>query len=378
MAKKLTVCYFGVNDKGGKNSMTLRRLQENNVEVLDVWSENKITLMADEASMSKSALFKRVLVKLKVIPQIVRHWNRIVKSEVIFVGYPGHFDLPLAWIVSGITGKPLVFDQSTFLVDTLADDVGILQKRSFLASLILWAEKLMYQLPDVILVDTEVIKNYLHQSFGVTKNKLEVLLLGADEKVYRFSGFKKPEKKMTVLYYGLYNPIHGVEHIVEAAKLCSKNPKVEFVMVGSGRLQPETEAKARKYKLKNMTFYPSMPEAEVQAILKKADVFLGFMQDTPSLHRFIPNKVAQGVALGKAVITSKSEAIESVFTDQKNVYLCEPSDPKSLARAIEDLAAHPKLLSKIAEGGYQLFQDTLSMKAVGKHLIQILKQTSRK
>jgi len=374
--KPLTVCYFGVNDKISKNSMTLKRLKQQNINVVDVWAQNKITDLNSEKHLGNLALIKRLLTKIKIIPEILKHSDRIRMSDVIFVGYPGHFDLPIAWVVSKFFHKPLIFDQVTFLVNTLADDVGIMKRQSLLARLTYTAEKFVYSLPDILLVDSQVLGDYIHEEFGVPSSKIKVVYLGADEEIYKFQGFKKPGKVLNVIYYGMYNPIHGVEHIVAAARKLSTDANIQFTMIGTGPLYPMAYELAQKYKLKNIQFFPSMPEADAQKLLKEADIFLGFMQNLSSADRFIPNKVGQGIALGKAVITSRTKVIESVFTDQENIYMCLSNNSDSLVKAITDLKTHPLLLEKIAQNGYKLFNEKFSMRQVGIELTKIMRSVS--
>ncbi len=131
---------------------------------------------------------------------------------------------------------------------------------------------------------------------------------------------------------------------------------------------------AKKLQLKNVFFYTDANEGNSIHLLQQADIFLGFMQNNPTVNRAIPNKVFQGLALAKAVITADSPAIRSEFNDKENIYLIPSANPKALAKAIMDLKGNPKLKGKIAQNGYKLYTQKFSTKALGKKLATIINE----
>ena len=50
------------------------------------------------------------LLKFGLIPEIFKNLDGIKKSDVIYVGYPGHVDVVPAWIIAKIFRKKLVFN----------------------------------------------------------------------------------------------------------------------------------------------------------------------------------------------------------------------------------------------------------------------------
>ena len=108
--------------------------------------------------------------------------------------------------------------------------------------------------------------------------------------------------------------------------------------------------------------------------MAKSDLFFGFLAHTPTVDRVIPNKVYQGLALGKTVLTAYSPAIEGVLTNQKNVYLCKAVTPKTIAGAILDLKNNPKKNKAIAKNGYLIYLRNFTPKSIGRDLIKYLRE----
>ena len=108
--------------------------------------------------------------------------------------------------------------------------------------------------------------------------------------------------------------------------------------------------------------------------MQTADIFLGFLQKHPTVDRVIPNKVYQGLAIGRAVLTADAPVTRSVFAHKENMYLVKPADPKVLAEAILELKNDPTLRTKIAMNGYELYKEKFNPKSVGKQLVAYIKE----
>lgn len=371
---KLKVCFFGTYDRGfTSNRIVLEGLKANDVKVVEINSEVKMTKLDREQDMTWLKFINRILKKYKIIFEIIKKRKELKECQAIYVGFPGHIDVIPAFIVAKIFKLKLIFNPLVIIYTGYADDQGILKENSWLGKVIKFGEKFIYKLCDVITADTPYQKEHLIRDYDVPASKLDVLPIGADNKVYKFLGIKKPNDEFNVVYYGLFTPLHGCEHIIKAANLLKKYKDIKFVMVGKGHTFESTFKLAQKLQLKNVIFYPDMTEVDAFDTLKEADLFLGFLQKHPSVNRIIPNKVYQGIALGKAVISAESDAIESVFTDKENIYLCKPASPESLANAVLNLRNDQKLRDKIAKNGYKLYQDNFTPETVGAELKRIIR-----
>lgn len=366
----MTVCFFGSYDRTFTSNIIVKKgLEMEGIRVVEVMHQVQVTDMNKPEHMGIVPLMKRLWKKTGILKQIVNHRRDLKQADVIYVGYPGHADVVLAWVVAKLFGCRLVFNPLVIFYTGFVDDQGILKPGSLLARLLKWGEGLIYQMCDRVYADTPDQKTHLKRLFHLPPEKIEVLPIGADDEVYTFEGYGNvKDHHFNVMYYGLYSPLHATPVIIEAANLVRKDRSIRFVMVGKGQTLDETVKLAQSYKLSNVEFYPDMTEATATATLQRANVFLGFIAKHPSVDRIVPNKVYQGMALGKAVVTAKAPAIASILTQKKDVYMITPNDPKALADAICDLKAHPQLEQTIAKGGREVFLARFTPRAVGAQL----------
>lgn len=372
MKKDLQICFFGAYDRNyTSNRLIIEGLRQNGVKVVEVNADIKLTRLDRDEDMSWWKLVARVVRKYRLIPEALKHIKDIQKSDAIFIGFPGHFEVFPAFIIAKLFKKKLIFNPLVIFYTGYVDDQGILKKNSVLAQVIKTAEKLVYSLPDIILADTPFQKEHICREFGISAKKVGVLPIGADDKVYPYSPKTKNDGLTNIMYYGLYTPIHGIEHIVQAANILKNHKDIVFTMVGKGHTFEENYESAQKLGLKNIRFYPDMMEDTALSTLAEGDIFLGFLQKHPTVDRVVPNKVYQGLALGKAVISADAKVIRSIFTHKENIYLCKPSDPKSLAEAILYLHEHKAFTKAIGKNGYELYKKRFTPNMVGKELADI-------
>ena len=353
--------------------MILKGFEENNIDVTEVNAFIKVTKLTTTQEMSSLQIIKRVLKKYRIVTEIIKNFKAFSKTDVIYVGYPGHVDVFFAYPIAKLFGKKLVFNPLLIVYNGFADEQGILKKKSVLGRAIKTVESICYKLCDMVFADTPFQYEHLKNDFNIPESKLRVLPIGADDTGYKYTLYKNTKgKKVHVVYYGLYSPIHGVEHIIEAANILRNDKDVHFSFVGQGNTYEQNFKRANELKLSNVTFYHDIPESEHLPIMQSADIFLGFLQKHPTVDRVIPNKVYQGLALGRVVLTADSSVTRSVFTNKKDAYLCESSNPKALVSAIIELKDNPRLRTSIAAAGYKLYKNHFTPKAVGKQLIDYI------
>lgn len=369
----MKICFFGAYDKNfTSNRIIIDGLRQNGVKVVEVNAHVKLTRLDRSEDMTWWKLILRVIRKYRLLSETLRHLDDIRSSDAIYVGFPGHLEVFPAFLIAKVFHKKLVFNPLVVIYTGYAHDHTILKRGSFLAQMIKKAEKLAYTVPDIVLADTPFQKEHICSEFGIKSEKVGVLPIGADDKVYPYSPKKRGDGVFNVTYYGLYTPLHGVQHIVEAARILKDRKDIVFSMVGNGNTFDENYNKAEGLKLTNIRFFKDMTEENAFDTLAEADVFLGFLQKHPTVDRAIPNKVYQGLALGKTVISADAKVIRSVFTHKENVFLCAPSSGKSLAEAILYLRDHPALTQKLARNGHKMYKQQFTPKMIGSKLAKIV------
>jgi glycosyltransferase involved in cell wall biosynthesis len=290
--------------------------------------------------------------------------------DLVVVGFFGH---PFVPIVRMGSKAPVLFDPFVSAYDTLVSDRKVVRQGSMLAYLLFKLDKTALSRADRILTDTLSHGIYYQEQFGVSTRQQHNLYLGADEQLfYPHSNFRK-NSHFTVFTYSTYMPLHGVDTIIRAARLCQSYP-IEFRLVGDTGPTYDTVRKlAADLNLANVIFLPTLPLRELATEISRADICLGgHFGPTEKARRVIAGKTYQFMAMAKPTVVGDTPANRELFQHMDTAYFCAPNNPKELATAIVNLFENPDLTQEIACRAYELFQGRLTWSRLGTKLARII------
>ena len=128
-------------------------------------------------------------------------------------------DVPLGRFLATLLAKPLVFDPLAPRYETKILD----WKRRPPSSLHAWwnfrIDAWSFRLSDLILADTGAHKDHFCRTYGVPAGRIGVIPVGYDDELFdpeRLSSCPRTGP-FTVLFFGSFLPLHGVDSAVEAA-----------------------------------------------------------------------------------------------------------------------------------------------------------------
>jgi len=298
--------------------------------------------------------------------------------DYLLVAEMNHKNIPLAYIISRLYRKPLIFDPFISLYDSNVIDRKRVKPHSFAALECLFWDKISLKLADLVIADTYQHLRYFKEKFGTSEDRMSVLYVGSDDDHFNMdSGRTKSTEDFTVFFYGSFVPLHGIEYIVKAASLLKKED-IQFKILGKGQTYQEIRALEKRLQPSNTTFMAPVPLEELPLYIDKSDISLGIFGNTEKTQRVIPTKVYNSMAMGKPVITGDTLAIREIFSDGKNILLCKCADEESLAEAIMQLKKNQELRRKIAAGGHELISEKFTQKAIGWRLVEILEEFQNK
>jgi glycosyltransferase involved in cell wall biosynthesis len=247
-----------------------------------------------------------------------------------------------------------------------------------LAHSVCLVDKYACRLADLVLLDTEAHIQHFHLDLGVKLDKLRRVPVGADQVYCRGPSPVGDGNLFRVVYFGQYIPLHGVNYIVEAAKILEGDPDIHFELVGDGQTYGEASSLAERLKVKNVTFHRTWlsPEDLIARHIIPADVCLGVFGDSPKARRVVPIKVFVALAMSKPVITGDSPAAREMLIHGTDAILCDMADPRALAQAILLLKRDRPLREKIAKQGHASFRSKFSSRVIGatveEHLAEVI------
>lgn len=373
----MTVCYFGTYESNyPRNRIIIDGLRKNGVEVIECCS-NLWKLEQDKTKFLKLALNMPIIIFKLTCAYLILLYKYFLtggfRCQIIMVGYPGHTDVFLAYLLGLLGRKHLVFNPLISIYDALINDRKLIGKSSIFASIILSLEKIIFRLPNIILLDTSAHISLVRKVLDIPTNiKILRIFVGADEKSFPFRNYPTPQKTLEVSFIGKFTPLHGLPVIIKAIKLLEEYRNIHFTIVGKGQLSDEIDRLKKDLEIKSVKFIPWVPYRKLAQIINNSDICLGIFDKGEKAQSVIPNKIYEAVAMGKAVITANSPAINELFKNNENIILSIPNDPHSLAKKILLLQSNPKLLRQIALRAHKLFDQKLTEEKIGKEVKNIL------
>ncbi len=286
-------------------------------------------------------------------------------------------DVPLAKLLGLLSGRKVIFDPLAARYETKILDWGWRSRSTLSAWWNFRIDAVAFKLADIVLADTSVHKDYYVRTYGLNPRRAAVLPLGFDDRLFCPERAPAPPAReangdFEVLFFGSFLPLHGVEVVAEAARLVKKVAGIRFRLIGSGRTFPAVKAFVEAHGLANVEFLGRVPLSRLPAEIGRASVCLGVFGRTEKARRVVPHKLFQAAAMGRAVITARTPAVEEFFDHRRHVYFCDEPLAASLALAILELRRDADLRASIAEQGLRLVHERHSPRAVGRLLLDLL------
>ncbi len=375
-AKDISVLFWGTYDKGKpRNRILLKGLQENGVHVrechIPIW-EN----VEDKSQVRGIGRKVHFFIKLVLAyPVLIYRFLLIPRPDVVVVGYLGHLDVLVLWLFAKIRRVPIVWDAFLSLYDTIVCDRNLLSKNNPMAMLLYCWEWLACRAANRLILDTRAHAEYFSKQYNLPGNKIDVAYVGAEPENFPIGSVKANKKydsnDFTVLFYGQFIPLHGIETIIRAARLLAETP-IKFVIVGDGQEAEKISNLLKEYPLDNLSWIKWIEYPQLQLKIHQADLCLGIFGRSEKASRVIPNKVFQILHSGKPLITRDSPAIRELLNpDMAGIYLVPAASPDALAEAIQTAR---KVMQKCPNDNYlhSEIRELIIPRAVGSSFCRAL------
>ncbi len=426
------ICFFGTYERDYPRNRTLvEGLKRSGWEVLEchvpLWEKER-----DKTGRYLgpfSLLLRAIELKLACLRLLLKYVFTVGRYDVMLVGYIGHFDMPLAWMLTRFPRRPLVFSPLISLHDTLVDDRRSFADGTAMSRFLRWVDHQACAKADLVLLDTEAHIDHFVRTFKLPRHRFSRVFVGAvepddgqegpegvggsagkgdagdvdglvgsegvggsagkgvagdvdglvgQEGLVGSEGVGGPvlskDPPFRVLFVGKFIPLHGLPFMMEAANRLKDVPDIVFHFVGSGQLTDEIHDTAQRLDLKNVRFTDWIPYEQIHRFLQGWGVCLGIFGTSGKAARVIPGKVFVALSAGVAVITADTPAIRELLTDGESALLCRRGDPEALADAIRRLHGDRELLRRIAEGGSRVYLEKASVRQVGRTASTVLEK----
>jgi glycosyltransferase involved in cell wall biosynthesis len=309
---------------------------------------------------------------LRLTPRLIRALRR--PHDLVVVGFYGY---PLVWMIRRFTRRPILFDAFLLTHDTLVEDRRRFGPNSFVARLAMAVDRLGGRAADRILLDTQTQAAWFSQVTGVAPARVSPLFVGCNEGLFHPAVLpdRPPDGNFYVLYYGTYQPLHGMETVVAAARLLVHYPAIRWRIIGRGQMYPRVRRMAEEWGLTNVEFQASLPYADLPGAIAAADLCLGGpFGATDKARRVITGKTFQFLSMRKPVVVSDTPANHELLVPEASACFVPIADSYALAAAVHALQGDAERRQLLATGGHARYEDRASEAVIGARLRGIIEE----
>lgn len=259
------------------------------------------------------------------------------RPDVVLVVEPPLFCAPQAWLVARMSGAKAWLHIQDFEVDA-AFDLGIL-RAAWLRRLVLRAESILLRRFDVVSTISLSMELKLVEK-NVNKARTRLFPNWVDDKeIYPLSRTSEyraelgiDETTCVALYSGNMGEKQGLEVLIDAARSCSSDAKVLFVLCGNGAARERLISQAQG--LTNIRWLPLQPTERLNELLNLADIHL-LPQRAGMGDLMMPSKLLGMLASARPVLAMAEQGTQLANEVSTCGVVLQPGDVKSFTTALE-------------------------------------------
>ena len=250
--------------------------------------------------------------------------------------------------------------------------------------------RFLYESSDRVVTVGEGYRREIHRLYGLPLQAMAVVPNGIDPELFRpeseaaGGGDRQKlrrqmgwEGRFVVMYLGTLGMAHGLEKVLEAARLLqAEDPRFHFVFVGEGADKARLAALAASWKAHNVEFVDQQPKARVPAFYAACDVGLVTLRDRPLFRAVLPSKIFEIMASSRPIlITVAGEAREVVERSGGGVWV-PPEDAPAMVEALQRLAADGVDLAAMGGAGREFVVEHFNREIQADRYLSLLRETA--
>ena len=334
------VVFWGSYDKGKPRvRLLLAGAKAMGIEVFEchteIWKG-----VEDKSQLSGiKTIARRILSLFLSYPVLIYNYLKVPPHDVVVICYMGQFDILVIWLFARLRGVQICWDVFISLYDTVVIDRKIVPKKSMTALLLYLLEWLSSRAANQLFMDTRTHAEYFEKLYHLPSKSVRHVYVGAESDLFnRKRIIQKSKEVFTILFYGQFIPLHGIDTIVHAAKFIENlQESARWIIIGKGQESSRIDSLIKEIGIRSIQRISWVPYDQLIEYINEADICLGIFGASGKATRVIPNKVFQILSVGKPLITGDTPAIRELLKENPNIRLVEPGNPEALATAILDL-----------------------------------------
>lgn len=366
-------CPDGVLFEGYRNRFRPQRETVDGVRIVRVW-----TYLAPNAGTLRrivnylSYLVSAVLASLfQPRPDVV-----VATSPQFFCGWAGVF-------VKWLKRAPFVLEIRDIWPESI-QAVGALRNKALLR-LLEWLERRMYLAADHIVAVGNGYRQRILEKVAIPE-RISVVTNGVDLERFvpadpdpRFLHVWDLENKFVCSYVGTIGMAHGLEVVVEAARILRGKGRSDicFCLVGDGASRQKLQDEVQREGLSQQVIFTGMlPKEDMPGILASSDACLIHLKKCDLFGTVIPSKLFETMAMGRPIIMGvEGEARDIVKWAGAGLEM-EPGSAPALVECVELLADQPALTAELGRSARAFVAEQFARDTLAEKMLQRLSEVA--
>ena len=213
--------------------------------------------------------------------------------------------------------------------------------------------------------------------------RIRVIPVGAEEALFTPQPWpqKPADAPLDLVFFGTFIGLQGVDVLAQAI-LQYDGPPTHWRLIGEGPMKAECERLLARLVgasgPSRVSFEGWGPLPELPGRLASADAILGIFGTSDKALRVIPNKVYQGLAIGRAVITAATPAFlpDLRANEGHGLLWAKPGDPGSICDAVLRLHQRRDELPSLGKAARASYEAHYSNRVISHVLCDLLNKNN--
>ena len=216
------------------------------------------------------------------------------------------------------------------------------------------------------------LKKDMIEYYDISEDLIHVIPLGNLSIIKNWQTMVFNENPNTVLFFGRISKYKGLEYLIQAETLISKEiPDVKIIIAGKRDKFNKYEKmiiNKDRFIIKNYI----ISNEEISELFQKASlIVLPYLEATQS------GIIPLAYVFGKPVVVTNVGALSDVVENGKTGFIVPPKNPKALADAVIKLLRYDKLRKEMGKNAYNFAMTELSWDRIAEMTIEVYKKAIR-
>jgi glycosyltransferase involved in cell wall biosynthesis len=279
---------------------------------------------------------------------------RLPRPDIVVSTSPQFFCGLAGWVVGAVKAVPWVLEIRDLWPESIVA-VGAMRP-SLAIRLLQRIEAMAYRHAERIVSVTDSFVPHI-VAHGGSAGRTAVIKNGVD-----FDRFDSPvpadfavahglQGKFVAAYVGTHGMAHGLNAVLEAARLLTHDPRILFVLIGDGAERENLRRAKEAMQLDNVVMIEQQPREAMPAVWAATDASLVLLRRSDLFKKVIPSKMFEAMAMRRPIVLGvEGEACELLEEAGAGIAIT-PESAEELAAAVVRLADNPDLAAELGASG---------------------------